>query len=166
MLVDDIGDVTVTNDGATILKLLEVEHPAAKVGAHVCALVCVPCFGSWLCVYGDVYLCSFSVRRCGGSGMCCMCVCMDACVRLGWTGAPWLDIPERPLGRSGSPRSAACWSRGRQLVQRRRPPRAWPAVRGASPRARICRVSFSCYVAVSTHSNTLHPYIHAVHIIA
>lgn len=24
-------DVTITNDGATILKLLEVEHPAAKV---------------------------------------------------------------------------------------------------------------------------------------
>ncbi|KAL8590967.1 T-complex protein 1 subunit alpha [Nucella lapillus] len=31
MLVDDIGDVTITNDGATILKLLEVEHPSAKV---------------------------------------------------------------------------------------------------------------------------------------
>eukprot|EP01113_Clastostelium_recurvatum_P014113 TRINITY_DN1763_c0_g1_i1.p1 TRINITY_DN1763_c0_g1~~TRINITY_DN1763_c0_g1_i1.p1 ORF type:complete len:545 (+),score=156.24 TRINITY_DN1763_c0_g1_i1:646-2280(+) len=31
MLVDNIGDVTITNDGATILKLLEVEHPAAKV---------------------------------------------------------------------------------------------------------------------------------------
>lgn len=31
MLVDDIGDVTITNDGATILKLLEVVHPAAKV---------------------------------------------------------------------------------------------------------------------------------------
>ena len=31
MLVDDIGDVTITNDGATILQLLEVEHPAAKV---------------------------------------------------------------------------------------------------------------------------------------
>jgi len=31
MLVDDIGDVTITNDGATILKMLEVEHPAAKV---------------------------------------------------------------------------------------------------------------------------------------
>lgn len=30
MMVDDIGDVTITNDGATILKLLEVEHPAAK----------------------------------------------------------------------------------------------------------------------------------------
>lgn len=31
MLVDNIGDVTITNDGATILKQLEVEHPAAKV---------------------------------------------------------------------------------------------------------------------------------------
>lgn len=31
MLVDDIGDVTITNDGATILRRLEVEHPAAKV---------------------------------------------------------------------------------------------------------------------------------------
>lgn len=31
MLVDDIGDVTITNDGATILQLLEVEHPAARV---------------------------------------------------------------------------------------------------------------------------------------
>lgn len=31
MLVDDIGDVCITNDGATILKMLEVEHPAAKI---------------------------------------------------------------------------------------------------------------------------------------
>jgi T-complex protein 1 subunit alpha len=31
MLVDDIGDVIITNDGATILAQLEVEHPAAKV---------------------------------------------------------------------------------------------------------------------------------------
>lgn len=31
MLVDNIGDVTCTNDGATILKQLEIEHPAAKV---------------------------------------------------------------------------------------------------------------------------------------
>lgn len=31
MLVDDVGDVIVTNDGATILKQLEVEHPAGKV---------------------------------------------------------------------------------------------------------------------------------------
>ena len=31
MIVDDIGDVIISNDGATILKQLEVEHPAAKV---------------------------------------------------------------------------------------------------------------------------------------
>ena len=31
MMVDDVGETTVTNDGATILKLLEVQHPAAKV---------------------------------------------------------------------------------------------------------------------------------------
>merc|ERR1711920_42137 len=31
MLVDETGEVTITNDGATILKQLEVEHPAAKV---------------------------------------------------------------------------------------------------------------------------------------
>ncbi len=31
MLVDAVGEVTITNDGATILKLLEVEHPAGKV---------------------------------------------------------------------------------------------------------------------------------------
>ncbi|XXQ37910.1 T-complex protein 1 subunit alpha [Plasmodiophora brassicae] len=31
MLVDEVGDVTITNDGATIVKLLEVQHPAAKV---------------------------------------------------------------------------------------------------------------------------------------
>ena len=31
MLVDDIGDVTVTNDGATILSLLDVQDPAGKI---------------------------------------------------------------------------------------------------------------------------------------
>jgi T-complex protein 1 subunit alpha len=31
MLVDDIGDITVTNDGATILRQIEVEHPAARI---------------------------------------------------------------------------------------------------------------------------------------
>ncbi|KII60849.1 T-complex protein 1 subunit alpha [Thelohanellus kitauei] len=31
MLVDDVGEITITNDGATILKLMEVEHPAAKI---------------------------------------------------------------------------------------------------------------------------------------
>ncbi|MGP3703459.1 MAG: thermosome subunit beta [Candidatus Bathyarchaeota archaeon] len=31
MLVDSLGDITVTNDGATILKEIDVEHPAAKM---------------------------------------------------------------------------------------------------------------------------------------
>jgi T-complex protein 1 subunit alpha len=31
MLVDQIGDVTISNDGATILRKLDVQHPAAKV---------------------------------------------------------------------------------------------------------------------------------------
>lgn len=30
MIVDDIGDLVITNDGATILKNLEIVHPAAK----------------------------------------------------------------------------------------------------------------------------------------
>jgi thermosome len=35
MLVDSIGDVVVTNDGVTILKEMEVEHPAAKMMVEV-----------------------------------------------------------------------------------------------------------------------------------
>merc|ERR1711971_971040 len=35
---DEVGDVTITNDGATILQLLEVEHPAAKVLVELAAL--------------------------------------------------------------------------------------------------------------------------------
>lgn len=35
MLVSSIGDITVTNDGVTILKDLEVEHPAAKMIVEV-----------------------------------------------------------------------------------------------------------------------------------
>ncbi|HIP34734.1 MAG TPA: thermosome subunit [Methanothermococcus okinawensis] len=31
MLVDDLGDIVVTNDGVTILKEMSVEHPAAKM---------------------------------------------------------------------------------------------------------------------------------------
>ena len=31
MLVDGLGDVTITNDGATILDTIDVEHPAAKM---------------------------------------------------------------------------------------------------------------------------------------
>ena len=31
MLVDSLGDMTITNDGATILKEIDVQHPAAKM---------------------------------------------------------------------------------------------------------------------------------------
>ena len=35
MLVDSMGDIVITNDGATILKELDVEHPAAKMIVEV-----------------------------------------------------------------------------------------------------------------------------------
>ncbi|MEK6852109.1 MAG: TCP-1/cpn60 chaperonin family protein, partial [Candidatus Thermoplasmatota archaeon] len=35
MLVDSLGDVTITNDGVTILKEIEIEHPAAKMIVEV-----------------------------------------------------------------------------------------------------------------------------------
>jgi chaperonin GroEL (HSP60 family) len=35
MLVDTLGDVTITNDGATILKEIDVQHPAAKMMVEV-----------------------------------------------------------------------------------------------------------------------------------
>ena len=35
MLVDSMGDVTITNDGVTILKEVDVEHPAAKMLVEV-----------------------------------------------------------------------------------------------------------------------------------
>ena len=35
MLVDTLGDVTITNDGATILKEIDVQHPAAKMIVEV-----------------------------------------------------------------------------------------------------------------------------------
>ncbi|MHC1567828.1 MAG: thermosome subunit beta [Candidatus Syntropharchaeia archaeon] len=35
MLVDFLGDVTITNDGVTILKEMEIEHPAAKMMVEV-----------------------------------------------------------------------------------------------------------------------------------
>src|SRR5712692_9211748 len=35
MLVSSIGDVTITNDGATIMKELDVQHPAAKMLVEV-----------------------------------------------------------------------------------------------------------------------------------
>src|SRR5947199_323831 len=35
MLVDSLGDVTITNDGATILKEIDVQHPAAKMMVEI-----------------------------------------------------------------------------------------------------------------------------------
>lgn len=35
MLVDSLGDVTITNDGASILKEIDVQHPAAKMLVEV-----------------------------------------------------------------------------------------------------------------------------------
>ena len=35
MLVDSMGDITITNDGVTILKEVDVEHPAAKMLVEV-----------------------------------------------------------------------------------------------------------------------------------
>jgi archaeal chaperonin len=35
MLVDSLGDVVITNDGATILKEMDIEHPAAKMIVEV-----------------------------------------------------------------------------------------------------------------------------------
>jgi thermosome len=35
MLVDSLGDVTITNDGATMLKEIDVQHPAAKMLVEV-----------------------------------------------------------------------------------------------------------------------------------
>jgi thermosome len=35
MLVDTLGDVTITNDGATILKEIDVQHPAAKMVVEI-----------------------------------------------------------------------------------------------------------------------------------
>ena len=35
MLIDSLGDITITNDGATILDEVEVEHPAAKMMVEV-----------------------------------------------------------------------------------------------------------------------------------
>ena len=35
MLVDSLGDITITNDGVTILKEIDVQHPAAKMMVEV-----------------------------------------------------------------------------------------------------------------------------------
>lgn len=39
MLVDSRGDITITNDGATILKEMDVQHPAAKIMVEIAKTV-------------------------------------------------------------------------------------------------------------------------------
>ena len=39
MLVSGTGDVTITNDGATILKEMDVQHPAAKMMVEIAKAV-------------------------------------------------------------------------------------------------------------------------------
>src|SRR5579862_9055439 len=39
MLVDSLGDVTITNDGATMLKEMDIQHPAAKMVIEVAKAV-------------------------------------------------------------------------------------------------------------------------------
>ncbi len=35
MLIDTLGDITITNDGAAILEEVDVEHPAAKMMVEI-----------------------------------------------------------------------------------------------------------------------------------
>ena len=35
MLVDNLGDIVITNDGVTILEEMQIEHPAAKMLVEV-----------------------------------------------------------------------------------------------------------------------------------
>ena len=68
MIVDDVGDVTVTNDGATILKLLEVEHPAARVLVELAQLQDEEVrewhsYSSWIIKYFLYHLQSFYVKN-------------------------------------------------------------------------------------------------------
>ena len=44
MLVDSMGDVIITNDGATILKEMDIEHPAAKMIIEVAKTQEAHCF--------------------------------------------------------------------------------------------------------------------------
>jgi len=44
MLVDPDGDVTITNDGATILQKMDVEHQIAKLMVELRFYCCVVSF--------------------------------------------------------------------------------------------------------------------------
>ena len=42
MLVDGLGDVTITSDGSTVLKEMDIQHPAAKMMVEVAKTISNP----------------------------------------------------------------------------------------------------------------------------
>lgn len=74
------GQVTISNDGATIMKLLEIVHPAAKSlvdvslaqDAEVCMHACMGCMGLWRIGLGSVTrVGAASSGLCWGFAVCC-----------------------------------------------------------------------------------------------
>src|ERR671924_416954 len=65
MLVDTLGDVTITNDGATILKEIDVQHPAAKMMVEVAKSVDneAGVKGSWRPSGHCSHRCHFGLRK-------------------------------------------------------------------------------------------------------
>ena len=74
MLVDAIGDTTVTNDGATILNLLEVDHPAGKVLVELAQLQVCSALHFPACTRE---LCAHFISR-----IACCCNCLPARARI------------------------------------------------------------------------------------
>jgi hypothetical protein len=74
MLVDAIGDTTVTNDGATILNLLEVDHPAGKVLVELAQLQVCSALHFPACTRE---LCARFISR-----IACCCRCLPARARI------------------------------------------------------------------------------------
>ena len=62
MLVDGMGDVTITNDGATILKEIDVQHPAAKMLVEISKTTDNE-VGRWHHISSDTCRCTFG--KCG-----------------------------------------------------------------------------------------------------
>ena len=57
MLVDETGECTITNDGATILKLLDVKHPAAKLLCQIADQQDYEVFYIiWIILYDIIYM--------------------------------------------------------------------------------------------------------------
>lgn len=82
MLVDEIGDVTITNDGATILAQLDIEHPAAKVLVELAQLqVSSSAVASSVLLLCALYDASLSVIA-----QCLYCAVILCAWKWGWMG--------------------------------------------------------------------------------